>query len=312
MLLSIIIPVFNRESLIQECLWSCSEFGKTAELIVVDDCSGDRTREAVETLALKLHQAGVELRMFCAAQNQGAPACRNTGLKHARGKYVMFMDSDDVLWPQNIQGAIEGLEARRCDFAFGRVQQVDAGLKSIPGKVVGSPYGKSGRDLVGYHWHTMGAIYRRDFLDRVGWWNEQLTGSQDWEFQVRAKLHARSRLFCPEIFGCWRQHEFARIGTRVFRKDYVESVIAACLSIAKHAKETHQYDGAMAHALARRMFVHALEFSAHDCPIEAGTTLDLIAGLPEMPHLSRVFFHAWKLNPKFLNLLVLRLIRSAR
>ena len=93
-------------------------------------------------------------------------------------------------------------------------------------------------EIAGYHWHTMGAIYRKSYLEIVGPWNVEMTGSQDWEYQARVKLAGGKRKFVDSMVGYWRQHGGDRVGTAKFRPDYVKSVMIGCDSILASQRET--------------------------------------------------------------------------
>lgn len=94
MLLSIIIPVYNREDLIIKCLDSIPDRTDT-EIIVVDDNSTDRTLEVLNTYS----QSRDNMIIYHHNKNLGPGMARNTGLEFAKGKYIMFVDSDDYIYP---------------------------------------------------------------------------------------------------------------------------------------------------------------------------------------------------------------------
>lgn len=94
-LLSIIVPVYNVEPYIEKCLTGIlSQLTPEVELIVVDDCTPDRSAQiAQEVLARTQAQAHLVRR----PENGGLSAARNTGMEQARGKYCWFVDSDDTI-----------------------------------------------------------------------------------------------------------------------------------------------------------------------------------------------------------------------
>ncbi len=88
---SIIIPTHNRLSMLQEAIRSVlAQDFEDFELIVVDDGSTDGTADEVE-------KYGGRVKVFRHPENRGVSAARNSGIFHAKGKYVAFLDSDD-LW----------------------------------------------------------------------------------------------------------------------------------------------------------------------------------------------------------------------
>lgn len=96
MLFSVIIPTFNRVSLLQQTLASVfAQTFKDFELIVVDDGSTDATPR----LLSKLHHQIKLLRL----ENRGPGAARNSGSRYATGDYLAFLDSDDVWFPWTLE-----------------------------------------------------------------------------------------------------------------------------------------------------------------------------------------------------------------
>jgi hypothetical protein len=187
----------------------------------------------------------------------------------------MFVDSDDVFASGGVGALVRWLEADSgLEYVYGKVAITHSDLSPDSSKgVVGAVCGVSPEHLAGYHWHTMGALYRRACLNQVGGWNEELTGSQDWEFQARVKLAAGRGAFVDTLIGFWRQHDFGRIGATSFRPDYVASVMKACDSILQHAREAGRADCLLEQKLARRLLVHAAEWGANGHPAERNRCL---------------------------------------
>ena len=93
---SVVVPMYNSEKYIGELLDSVlNQTLQNFELIVVDDCSTDKSCEIVESYEPKFD--GKLILMKSSAANEGAGAKRNRGLEMSIGKYVFFMDADDVL-----------------------------------------------------------------------------------------------------------------------------------------------------------------------------------------------------------------------
>ena len=92
-LISVIIPCFNVENYIEECLLSISNNTyKFLEIIAVDDGSSDHTKEIIEKLAVndkRIH--------YIYQKNSGAATARNTGLSCCNGEFIAFIDSDDLV-----------------------------------------------------------------------------------------------------------------------------------------------------------------------------------------------------------------------
>ena len=164
---------------------------------------------------------------------------------------------------------------------------------------VGKPFSSAPVDVAGYHWHTMGALYRRTYLDNVGPWNEELTGSQDWEYQARVKLAGGQGKFVDTVVGYWRQHSHERVGTRSFRYDYVRSVMTACASILRLARETGHCDSALERKLAKKLIAHAIELGASGYPAERFECLSQAASALRESAWLRAMVECLRFTPSF-------------
>ena len=94
--ISVIIPMYNMEKYIGECLTSlANQTFQDFDVIVVDDCSTDNSRKFVQGF---LETFSGRLKLKKMSKNSGYPGLpRNTALDMARGKYIYFLDSDDLL-----------------------------------------------------------------------------------------------------------------------------------------------------------------------------------------------------------------------
>lgn len=96
--ISIIIPVYNVEPYIAECL--CSVMRQTyvgpIECVLVDDCGTDKSVEIADKL-IEEYKGPIEFRLLHHEKNLGLSCARNTGIDAAKGEYVYFLDSDDVI-----------------------------------------------------------------------------------------------------------------------------------------------------------------------------------------------------------------------
>lgn len=91
---SVIIPVYNVEKYLRECLDSViDQTLKEIEIICVDDCSPDNSIDILNEYAAK----DSRIKIFRNEQNKGLAASRNVGIKHAEGEYIGFIDSDDFI-----------------------------------------------------------------------------------------------------------------------------------------------------------------------------------------------------------------------
>ena len=90
MKISVIIPNYNNENIIKKCIKSIYSQKKNVEIIVVDDCSEDKSISAIKKNFPKV-------RIICNKKNRGAAYCRNLGVLKSSGDYIVFVDSDVCL-----------------------------------------------------------------------------------------------------------------------------------------------------------------------------------------------------------------------
>ena len=96
--ISIIIPVYNTEKYISECVNSIlSQTYKNFEIIIVDDGSTDNSLDIV-----KEYQKNYDNITVLHIENSGVSAARNIGIKHAKGEFLFFVDSDDILYDHSL------------------------------------------------------------------------------------------------------------------------------------------------------------------------------------------------------------------
>jgi glycosyltransferase involved in cell wall biosynthesis len=122
--LSIIVPFYNVDKYIEECIRSLYDQDipqEEYEVICVDDCSPDRSRAIVD----RLQKEYPSLRLLTHMENKRQGGARNTGLREAKGKYVWFVDSDDYIMPNCLKSLLdqvekENLEILQFDYVKGK------------------------------------------------------------------------------------------------------------------------------------------------------------------------------------------------
>ena len=111
--ISIIIPVYNFEKYLRECLDSCvNQTLEDIEIICVDDCSTDNSYKILE----EYQQKDSRIKIFRHKENKNQGAARNTGLANATGEYVWFIDSDDYI------------DTKACQILYEAIKEFDVDL----------------------------------------------------------------------------------------------------------------------------------------------------------------------------------------
>ncbi len=186
---SIIIPCFNRQQLLSDTLDSVRKQTMPAwEAIVVDDSSTDNSRAIAQRYSSEDDRFVVMRRQ---AKRKGANVCRNEGLACARGQYVIFLDSDDMLAPSALKRRVAAMDAAP-DYAFGVYQTEkfnthigDSGTLCNAFTDADDLHRFLSFDAV---WHTAGPIWRKETIQLLGGFDEELPSFQDWDLHVRALI----------------------------------------------------------------------------------------------------------------------------
>lgn len=135
-LVSIIVPVYNAGAYIKETISmvQAQTYGNW-ELLLVDDCSGDDSRQKI----LECMETGDgRIRLITKGRNEGAARARNTGIEASKGRYVAFLDADDLWMPDKLEKEFAFMREKQAAFVFTAYEFGDEDAKRT-GKVVRVP-----------------------------------------------------------------------------------------------------------------------------------------------------------------------------
>ncbi len=105
-LVSVIIPVFNREEFVEEAVQSIlNQTIQDFEILIVDDCSSDNSVAIIENIK------DSRIKLFKNDRHKGVSISRNIAIENVKGKYIAFMDSDDISHPKRFEKQIGFLES---------------------------------------------------------------------------------------------------------------------------------------------------------------------------------------------------------
>jgi len=206
-LVSAIVPSYNHEDYITECILSIvNQTYKNIELIVVDDGSTDHSREILESLQ-KLYGF-----VLICQENQGISKTMNKAIgQYAHGEYITGSASDDFLMPDKIERQVNYMESDPdCSLVFGKVYMVDGKSAVIEGLTVVDPVedpiksvqfeGLIERNCI----PTPSIMYRKDKWEQCGGYDENSI-IEDWglwlEFAYSGKI-----VYLDEYFAFYRWH----------------------------------------------------------------------------------------------------------
>ncbi|MBO6292856.1 MAG: glycosyltransferase [Selenomonas sp.] len=222
--ISVIVPLYNAGKYLQEAIDSVlAQTFQDFEIIVVDDCSTDGSWELVN----RLYGENDKVSLYRHESNKTAGGARNTGLEHAKGKYIAFLDSDDLYMPETLEimyraaekyGA-EVVHSPGCLIPQGDQEHVATTddfrtiifddmpiLEKETLLSVDKEYRVrqwAGRKLYGTIWNKM---FRKDFLEEyrikfeTGIWP-----GEDAIFLFRCVFYAKRYVCIPDVFYIYRR-----------------------------------------------------------------------------------------------------------
>lgn len=182
--ISVIIPTYNRASLIERALQSVLDQDyPDIEVIIVDDYSTDNTEDVVKSVN------DPRIRFIKHSHNKGANAARNTGIREASGDYIAFQDSDDEWMPGKLAKQIEVFKHAPADTgvvytAFWRIEGNEKNY--TPSRDVLMTDGYLFEELLKRNFITTQSILlKKACFEEVGLFDETMPRLQDWELLLR-------------------------------------------------------------------------------------------------------------------------------
>jgi len=133
---SVIIPVYNVENYIEQCLTSVlNQSYRDMECILIDDCSTDKSIAVAERF-IQNHPRKDQVKWIRQQQNQGQSVARNKGVEAATGEYIFFVDSDDTISENCLELHVYLMEKWKAEVTIGSVEDLCEGkrLKETPMK----------------------------------------------------------------------------------------------------------------------------------------------------------------------------------
>ena len=147
-LVSIIMPSYNCGKFVEETIRSVqAQSYHNWELIFVDDCSGDET----VGIALDFKKKDDRIVVLQNSQNSGAAVSRNYALREAKGRWIAFLDSDDLWEPSKLEKQVRFMEENGYKFSYTEYQEMDAD-GDLTGVTISGPRHVTKRGMYNFCW----------------------------------------------------------------------------------------------------------------------------------------------------------------
>ena len=196
-LVSIIVPAYNREREIIATLDTLvTQTYKNIEIIVIDDGSTDNTADVVEKYISKY--VGITSIKLFRESNKGLAGARNQGFRLAKGRYILFFDSDDFMLPHRVERQVDSIvkigadcsaaelyRQKNGDIVEVGVLDVDASDTYINQMLKFYSTGK------GFRISSQCWMFTRELFEELGGYDERLRSNQDIDFSFRIALSGK-------------------------------------------------------------------------------------------------------------------------
>lgn len=196
---SIIIPNYNSELFLEECLQSChAQSYENIEILLIDDGSTDRS---IHVASQYINQNTIVIRQ----ENKGAPAARNVGIQKSTGFYLKFLDSDDILLPDAIEKQVQDSENTTFnDIIYGNYSILKHDSKSIFCNSITSSYTLN--EILKIDILTSTPLHKRAHLIEIGGFDERIKRGQEWNLHARLVASGKRFIHKPTDVFYYREH----------------------------------------------------------------------------------------------------------
>ena len=198
-LVSIIVPSFNSEKFISETILSIQNQTYTNwEIILVDDCSIDGTIAIIENFS----KDDPRIKWFQLSENSGTGVARNMAINKAKGRYIAFLDADDLWKPEKLQKQIDFLVSKNIPFTFSSYDCIDEQGNSMYKRVV-PPQNLTYNQLFFCNYvGNLTGIYDTDFFGKIP--ISPIRKRQDWMHWLTILKKIKTAQAVPQSLAYYR------------------------------------------------------------------------------------------------------------
>ena len=247
-LTSVIIPTFNSAEFVIEALDSVAgQKYQPMQVLVVDDGSSDETPELVDRWLVRARAShGLEGRLL-RQSHQGAAAARNAALAVANGKWVQFLDSDDVLGPGKIEGQVSALQSKEfavayCAWRFLNSKEGAFSLGELNQAMPMVPDADALRmHLEGWYCPPHCYLWPRDLIHMIGGFDASLAADQDGDLMMRALVAGAKLTYCANMEVAYRLHSSSQV-SRCPSRSKVRSRLRVARKVASQLEAMGRLD----------------------------------------------------------------------
>ncbi|PGE18777.1 hypothetical protein COM64_13165 [Bacillus toyonensis] len=237
---SIIIPTYNVDEYIGDCITSIlKQTFDDFEIVIVDDCSSDNTVEVINRLS------DSRVKLLKNEVNKGPSYSRNKAIKHSNGKYIVIVDSDDLILEDRLEIMNTYIREEDPDILFDNFYYFIDG----DGHCYANGYEQKGiskkslrsidvKQFIEYDLGIFKGVMKREFITKNGiLYNENCRLAEDFLFYLEYFANEGKVLFIPETLYLYRQRKNSLI-TTLNKEYYVELIKVTEYAIREVEKQT--------------------------------------------------------------------------
>jgi len=204
MLISVIIPCYNVEAYIEECVNSVlAQTYQSFEIILVNNNSSDQTSAILDRLLIENPD---RVKVLNEAK-PGAPFARNAGLKQAKGEWIQFLDADDLIKPNKLEHQVKMIKDNSSlIIGFSEKLSVNGRLKVM--EAIDEPFLGLMKTQFG---NTCANLWNASLVKSVNGWNEDLKSSQEYNLMFEVLKRNQEYVFDTAVNTTIRERESGQI-----------------------------------------------------------------------------------------------------
>jgi glycosyltransferase involved in cell wall biosynthesis len=209
MLISIIIPAYNVEDYIEECIHSAfAQTHKPIEVLCIDNNSTDNTWQKLKQLQETYPSLLIEKEL-----KPGAPAARNKGLALSNGEWIQFLDADDLLLPEKIEHQKHLIKNKPevCFIAAASKKKHINGQSTTTIPKQDHPFKSLFTTNLGI---TSSNLWNKSYINQINGWDESLKSSQEADLMFRLLQINSQVIFDAEPLTIIQERETGQISTK--------------------------------------------------------------------------------------------------
>jgi len=198
-LISIITPCYNAEKYISQTIESVLvQTYQNWEMLIIDDCSKDNSFVIAKSFAEKDNR----IKLIKLEQNSGATVARNKAIELSQGKYLAFLDSDDLWFPEKLEKQINFMLGNDCDFSFTRYEHIDENGNSL-GVIAKIIKKLTYKKMLFHDWvGCLTVIYKQDLSNKI--YGPILKNCNDYALFLQILRHAKNAMGYNENLAKYR------------------------------------------------------------------------------------------------------------